>query len=92
MLKDGITEIIQKYDIDAGVIVKYGDQIMYQHQAEKIFPAVSLIDLAIAAYIEDQWKKTPEVVDKKWKLLIFLVCVALVLLVIYVLLIGAFET
>ena len=58
MLKDGITEIIQKYDIDAGVIVKYGDQIRYQHQAEKIFPAGSLIDLAIAAYIEDQWKKT----------------------------------
>lgn len=26
MLKDGITEIIQKYDIDASVIVKYGDQ------------------------------------------------------------------
>ena len=51
--------------IDAGVIVKYGDQIMYQHQAEKIFPAGSLIDLAIAAYIEDQWKKTPEVVDEK---------------------------
>ena len=24
-----------------------------------------LIDLAIAAYIEDQWKKTPEVVDEK---------------------------
>ena len=49
MLKDGITEIIQKYDIDASVIVKYGDQIMYQHQAEKIFPAGSLIDLAISA-------------------------------------------
>ena len=53
------------FNIDAGVIVKYGDQIMYQHQAEKIFPAGSLIDLAIAAYIEDQWKKTPEVVDEK---------------------------
>ena len=65
MLKSRITDIIQKYDIDAGVIVKYGDQIMYQHQAEKIFPAGSLIDLAIAAYIEDQWKKTPEVVDEK---------------------------
>ncbi|WP_230963506.1 hypothetical protein [Lactobacillus johnsonii] len=91
MLKGRITDIIQKYDIDAGVIVKYGDQIMYQHQAEKIFPAGSLIDLAIAAYIEDQWKKTPEVVDEKM-LLIFLVCVAPVLLVIYVVLIGAFET
>ena len=39
MLKDGITEIIQRYDIDAGVIFKYVDQIMYQHQAEKIFPS-----------------------------------------------------
>ena len=29
MLKDGITEIIQQYDIDASVIVKYGDQVMY---------------------------------------------------------------
>lgn len=65
MLKDGITEIIQKYDIDASVIVKYGDQIMYQHQAEKIFPAGSLIDLAISAYIEDQWEKNPEIVDEK---------------------------
>ena len=65
MLKDGITDIIQKYDIDAGVIVRCSDQIMYQYQAEKIFPAGSLIDLAIAAYIEDQWKKTPEVVDEK---------------------------
>ena len=33
MLKSRITDIIQKYDIDSGVIVKYGDQIMYQHQA-----------------------------------------------------------
>lgn len=65
MLKDGITEIIQKYDIDASVIVKHGDQIMYQHQAEKIFPAGSLIDLAIAAYIEDQWKKNPDIVNEK---------------------------
>lgn len=56
MLKDGITEIIQQYNIDASVIVKYGDQVMYQHQTEKVFPAGSLIDLAIAAYIEDQWK------------------------------------
>ena len=37
MLKDGITDIIQKYDIDAGVIVRCSDQIMYQYQAEKIF-------------------------------------------------------
>lgn len=29
MLKGGITEIIQKYDIDASVIVKYGNKIMY---------------------------------------------------------------
>ena len=40
MLKGGITEIIQKYDIDASVIVKYGDKIMYQHQADKIFPSL----------------------------------------------------
>ena len=44
MLKDGITEIIQQYDIDASVIVKYGDQVMYQHQAEKVFPAGSKFD------------------------------------------------
>lgn len=50
------------------VIVKYGDQVMYQHQAEKVFPG-SLIDLVIAAYIEDQWKNNPEIV-KKWKSLI----------------------
>ena len=65
MLKDGITEIIQQYDIDASVIVKYGDQVMYQHQAEKVFPAGSLIDLAIAAYIEDQWKNNPEIVNEE---------------------------
>ena len=65
MLKGRITDIIQKYDIDAGEIVKYGDQILYQHHAEKIFPAGRLIDLAIAASLEDQWKKTPEVVDEK---------------------------
>ncbi len=64
MLKGGITEIIQKYDIDASVIVKYGDKIMYQHQADKIFPAGSLIDLSIAAYIEDQWKENPDVVNE----------------------------
>lgn len=92
MLKDGITEIIQKYDIDASVIVKYGDQIMYQHQAEKIFPAGSLIDLAISAYIEDQWERILRLWMKKWRLLIFLECVVLVLLVTYVVLIGAFET
>lgn len=64
MLKDGITEIIQKYDVEVSVIVKYGDRIMYQHQADKIFPAGSLIDLAIAAYIEDQWKKNPDIVNE----------------------------
>lgn len=65
MLKDGITEIIQKYQIDASVVVKYGNQVMYQYQAEKVFPAGSLIDLAIAAYIEDQWKKNPDVVNEE---------------------------
>ena len=65
MLKDGITEIIQQYDIDASVIVKYGDQVMYQHQAEKVLPAGSVIDLAIAAYIEDQWKNNPEIVNEE---------------------------
>lgn len=65
MLKDGITEIIQQYDLDTSVIVKYGDQVMYQHQAEKVFPAGSLIDLAIAAYIEDQWKNNPEIVNEE---------------------------
>ena len=92
MLKDGITEIIQKYDIDAGVIVKHGDQIMYQHQAEKIFPAGSLIDLAMLHILKISGKRPLKLWMKKWKLLIFLVCVALVLLVIYVVLIGAFET
>jgi beta-lactamase class A len=38
---------------------------MYQHQAEKVFPAGSLIDLAIAAYIEDQWKNNHEIVNEE---------------------------
>lgn len=56
MLKDGITEIIQQYNIDASVIVKYGDQVMYQHQTEKVFPAGSLIDLAIARILKTSGK------------------------------------
>lgn len=65
MLKNELEALIPKSGIDTGIMLYYGDKIIYQHNADKVFPAAGMIDLGIVAYIEQQWKKDPQLLEEE---------------------------
>ncbi len=65
MIKDELDAIIKKSDIDAGILICYGNQTIFEYQAEKIFPSAGLVGLGIAAFIENEWKKDAAILDEK---------------------------
>ena len=65
MLKNELDALIPKNGIETGIMLCYGDEVIYQHNADKVFPAAGMIDLGIVAYIEEQWKKDPKILDEE---------------------------
>lgn len=65
MLKNELDALIPKNGIETGIMLCYGDDIIYQYNAAKNFPAAGIIDLGIIAYIEEQWKKDPKILDEE---------------------------
>ncbi|GBG05349.1 class A beta-lactamase-related serine hydrolase [Lactobacillus rodentium] len=64
MLKDELEALIPEKDVDTGIMLCYGDDILFKHNADKAFSAAGFIDLGIAAYLEDQWKQNPAILDE----------------------------
>lgn len=65
MLKDEINAIVKNHQVDAGLIIQYGDKNLYEYQADKVFPAAGLISLGLAAYIEKKWQEEPSILDEQ---------------------------
>jgi len=65
VIKDELDSLIEKSNIDAGVLITYGDKELYASQADKVFPAAGLISLGILAYIEKMWQQDHSLLDEK---------------------------
>ncbi|WP_297816112.1 serine hydrolase [uncultured Lactobacillus sp.] len=65
MIKDELNSLIKNKNIDAGLLITYGDKEIYSYQSDKVFPAAGLVSLGILAYVEKLWQKDSSLLNEE---------------------------
>lgn len=65
VIKDELNSLLEDKNIDAGILITYGDKELYSHQSDKVYPAAGLISLGILAYIEKLWEKDNSLLNEE---------------------------